>query len=59
MLQIIRLGIDQGLAYAWSRTRKSGWAVAQSPMLETTITLNRLRKRGYESLFDIHFKIKL
>ncbi|MFB9058137.1 hypothetical protein ACFFU9_15440 [Mariniflexile ostreae] len=26
---LIRLGIEAGQAYAWSRTRKGGWAVAQ------------------------------
>ena len=34
-----------------------GWAVAQSPILGTTITLNRLIKRGYISLLDIYKKI--
>jgi len=34
-----------------------GWAVAQSPMLLTTITLERLRKRGYSSLLDVYTKI--
>src|SRR5690606_38921046 len=29
---LIRLGVPKGQAYAWSRTRKGGWAVAQSPM---------------------------
>jgi RNA-directed DNA polymerase len=51
---LIRLGIEQGKAYAWSRTRMGGWAVAQSPILITTITLKRLRKRGYRSLAE-HF----
>jgi hypothetical protein len=27
-----------------------GWAVAQSPMLVTTITLERLKMRGYEAM---------
>jgi len=49
---LIRLGIEQGMAYAWSRTRMGGWAVAQSPILRTTITRNRLRKRGYRSLAE-------
>jgi len=43
---LIRLGIPSGQAYAWSRTRKGGWAVAQSPILGTTITIDRLIKRG-------------
>lgn len=51
---LIRLGVEQGKAYAYSRTRKGGWAVAQSPILTTTITLARLRKRGYESMFDYY-----
>jgi len=34
-----------------------GWAIAQSPILRTTITLERLRKRGYESMLDIYKKI--
>jgi len=51
---LIRLGVPRGKAYAYSRTRKGGWAVAQSPILTTTITLERLRKRGYESL-EVHY----
>lgn len=47
---LIRLGIEQGQAYAWSRTNMGGWAVAQSPILGTTITLSRLRRKGYESM---------
>jgi group II intron reverse transcriptase/maturase len=54
---LIRLGIDQDHAYSWSRTRMGGWAVAQSPILGTTITLERLRKRGYESLLENYEKI--
>jgi RNA-directed DNA polymerase len=51
---LIRLGINQNQAYAWSRTRMGGWAVAQSPILITTITLSRLRKRGYISLLELY-----
>lgn len=51
---LIRLGIDQNHAYAWSRTRMGGWAVAQSPILITTITLGRLRRRGYISLLELY-----
>jgi len=51
---LIRLGVDCDHAYAWSRTRKGGWAVAQSPILITTITLKRLRQRGYKSMLDIY-----
>jgi len=54
---LIRLGIDQGHAYAWSRTRMGGWRVAQSPILLTTITLKRLQKKGYESMLDYYLKV--
>jgi RNA-directed DNA polymerase len=54
---LIRLGISKGQAYAWSRTRMGGWAVAQSPILVTTITLKRLMQRGYESMLDYYEKV--
>jgi len=53
---LIRLGVDQDHAYAWSRTRKGGWAVAQSPILITTITLSCLRRKGYESMLSYYLK---
>ena len=54
---LIRLGIEQGQAYAWSRTRMGGWSVAQSPILNTTITLKRLMYRGYVPMLDIYKRI--
>ena len=54
---LIRLGIRNGQAYAWSRTRMGGWAVAQSPILVTTITLERLARRGYESMQSYYEKV--
>ncbi|MEQ9443459.1 MAG: group II intron reverse transcriptase/maturase [Cyclobacteriaceae bacterium] len=56
---LIRLGIRYGQAYAWSRTRMGGWAVAQSPILGTTITKKRLAKRGYQSMLDYYTKVSL
>ena len=55
----ILLGIGIGQAYAWSRTRLGGWAVAQSPMLGTTITISRLKRKGYESMVDYYSKLKV
>ena len=54
---LMRLGVNYALARVWSRTRMGGWAVAQSPILNTTITLERLRKRGYEAMLDYYFKV--
>lgn len=55
---LLRLGVDPDHAYAWSRTRKGGWAVAQSPIMITTITLERLRKRGYSAMLDYYLQIR-
>ena len=54
---LIRMGVDHEHAYSWSRTRMGGWAVAQSPILVTTITLDRLRKRGYVAMLELYEKI--
>jgi RNA-directed DNA polymerase len=54
---LIRLGVNHNDAYAWSRTRKGGWAVAQSPIMVTTITLERLIKRGYEPMLAYYTRI--
>ena len=54
---LIRLGVDPDHAYAFSRTRKGGWAIAQSPILNTTITLKRLKQRGYQSLTDVYIEL--
>ena len=55
---LIRLGIPRNQAYAWSQTRMGGWAVAQSPILKTTITVERLKSRGYLSLVDYYHKMR-
>ena len=56
---LIRLGIPQGQAYAWSRTRMGGWAVAQSPILGTTITKERLEKRGFVPLLKLYQSVSV
>jgi hypothetical protein len=48
---LIRLGVNPVDAFRWSRSRLGGWAIAQSPILNTTITVKLLTKRGYESMF--------
>jgi len=55
---LIMLGVEPGMAYAWSRSRMGGWRIAQSPILGTTITLKRLEKRGYESLVNYYHRIR-
>jgi len=55
---LIRLGISPEQAYQWSRTRMGGWRVAQSPILGTTITVERLKMRGYVPLLELYNKVK-
>lgn len=54
---LLRLGVDHEHAYSHSRSRMGTWAVACSPILKTTITVERLQLRGYESLFTYYQKI--
>jgi len=56
---LIRLGVEAGMAYAWSRSRMGGWAIAQSPILGTTITIDRLKKRGYVPLAEMYNQMAL
>jgi group II intron reverse transcriptase/maturase len=56
---LIRLGASLKDAFRWSRSRLGGWAIAQSPILNTTITIDRLVKRGYESLITWYMKVAL
>ena len=51
---LIRLGVEKEMAYQWSRSRMGGWAIAQSPILGTTITIARLTQRGYESMLSYY-----
>jgi len=55
---LIRLGVEPSKAYQWSRTRMGGWRVAQSPILGTTITVERLKLRGYVPLRELYKKVK-
>ena len=52
-----QLGIPSGMSYAWSRSRMGGWAIAQSPIMGTTITKARLESRGYRSFADYYQKL--
>ena len=47
---LIRLGVDLEHAYSHSRSRMGTWAVACSPILKTTITVEGLQQRGCESM---------
>lgn len=52
-----QLGIEAGMAYAWSRSRMGGWAIAQSPIMGVTVTEERLAKRGYKSFLKYYERL--
>ena len=61
----IRLGVDEDHARAWSYSRMGGWRIAQSPItcgersrtMGTTITLERLKQRGYISFSEVYAEL--
>ena len=56
---LIRLGVNQRLAYAWSRSRMGGWRIAQSPILNSTLTVARLKQRGYIAMMEYYQQLRL
>ena len=45
-------------ASGWAE-RKGGWAVAQSPILGTTIKVSLLKRIGYVPMIDYYSKFKV
>lgn len=54
---LLRLGASERDSRRWSFSRKGGWAIAQSPILQTTITNERLKQRGYEAMLPLYKSI--
>jgi hypothetical protein len=55
---LIRLGVAADMAWQWGHSRKGGWAVSCSPILGTTITIARLKQRGYIPFLDYYLNIR-
>ena len=49
-----KLGVSPQKAYEWGNTRKGYWRIAHSPIMQTTITIDRLKQRGYVPLSDTY-----
>lgn len=54
---LTRLGVPGDMAWKWAYSRMGGWAVSCSPILGTTITLDRLKRRGYISFLEYYLEI--
>jgi RNA-directed DNA polymerase len=57
-ISLMQLGVPQHMAWQWAMSRLGGWAVSCSPILVTTITLERLKTRGYISFLDYYLEIR-
>jgi hypothetical protein len=51
---LIKLGLPEWQAISWGLTRRGGWHVVQSPILQTTLTNERLQKRGFFPTSNIY-----
>lgn len=58
LANLIKLGVKKSKAREWSNTRKSYWHTANSFILTTTITTDRLRQSGYLFLSDHYQKVR-
>lgn len=56
---LIKLGVPQPQAWEWANTRKGYWRIANSPILNTPITIERLRKAGYLFLSDYYRQVRV
>lgn len=54
-----KLGIDKYKAWEFANTRKGYWRISHSPILNRTITNERLVRRGYKSLSSQYTKVRL
>jgi group II intron reverse transcriptase/maturase len=57
-ISLMRLGVPQHMAWKWAMCRAGGWVISCSPILNTTITLERLKSRGYKSFLDYYLEIR-
>jgi hypothetical protein len=57
MTNLIKLGIKKSKAWEYANTRKDYWHTANSPILSTAITNERLRRAGYIFFTDYYLKV--
>ena len=53
-----QLGVDKSWCRRFAYSQKGGWSIACSPIMGTTITEERLRKRGYIPFLEYFLGIK-
>lgn len=55
---LARLGVPKPLAIKWGLNRKGGWHIVHTPIFTTTITVERLRQRGFIPMSTIYQKYR-
>ena len=56
---LIKLGIPRNKAWEYANTRKGYWRISKSPILNKTITNQRLINHGFKSLSSQYEKVRL
>lgn len=59
LANLIKLGVTKSKAWEWANTRRAYWRTANSFILATTLTVERLRRAGYVFLADYYQKVRL
>ncbi len=59
LTNLVKLGVKKSKAWEWANTRKGYWHTAKSFILNTTITVDRLRQAGYIFLSDYYQKVRI
>ena len=56
---LMKLGVPKGKAWEYANTRKSYWRISKSPILNKTVTNQRLINHGFKSLSSQYEKFRL
>jgi group II intron reverse transcriptase/maturase len=59
MKNLRKLGIPKWKAYKYANTRKKYWRIAKSPILNNSITTERLKKSGYIFFSDCYRQVSV
>lgn len=59
LMNLVKLGVKKSKALEWANTRKGHWHTANSFILNTSITIERLRQAGYVFLSDYYQKVRI
>ena len=59
LTNLIKLGVKKSKAWEWANTRKGYWHIANSFILNTTITTDKLRQAGYIFLSEYYQKVNI